>query len=149
MDMRQQEFTEWSQQMEVGYPLIDAQHRQLFDLAATFNGNDDQIRVMKALAILCDYVKTHLREEEELMAACHYPKLQEHKKLHTEFRLMLSTLLHNAKHLSLDDIAIEVRYLINSWFYRHILTVDQDYAPYLRAMAAHPHPTSEAPPGTD
>ncbi len=30
---------EWSAKLEFGLPVIDSQHKQLFDLAATFAGN--------------------------------------------------------------------------------------------------------------
>ena len=83
------ELAEWSSKIEVGVPAIDAQHRQLFDLAATFRGDGDQIRVLKTLAILTEYVKVHLHEEEQLMIACYYPGFEAHQKLHRKFRQML------------------------------------------------------------
>jgi hemerythrin len=115
---------------------IDAQHRQLFDLAATFRGDGDQIRVLKSLAMLTEYVKVHFREEEELMASCHYPGLEAHRRLHGEFRRMLFELLENAKQMTLDEIADEVKYLINGWFYNHILVADFDYVPTVKAASA-------------
>ena len=54
------EQAEWSPKILVGLPNIDAQHRQLFDLAATFGGDGDQIRVLKSLAMLTEYVKVHI-----------------------------------------------------------------------------------------
>ncbi len=123
----------WSEKIEVGLPNIDSQHKQLFDLAATFAGNGDQIRVMKSLAMLCDYVNTHFREEEEMMAACHYPELAAHKLQHQEFKGMLLKLLDNARNMSLDEIADEVKALINGWFYNHILVVDFRYVPAIKA----------------
>lgn len=134
------ELAEWSPKMLVGLPNIDAQHRQLFDLAATFSGDGDQIRVLKSLAMLTEYVKVHLREEEQMMAACQYPGLEAHRKLHTEFRRMLFKLLENAKRMTLDEIADEVKFLINGWFYNHILVADFDYVPSIKA-AADPTPT--------
>jgi len=149
MDKRYIEYAEWSPSLEVGLPLIDDQHRRLFELAASFEGDGDQIRVMKTLATLMDYIKTHLWEEEELMAACGYPKLAEHRQTHAEFRRMLLNLLENARTLSLDAIAEEVRFLINGWFFRHIRVVDQDYVPYVRAYqaqsAAAQHEAKPAP----
>ena len=44
------ELAEWSSKIEVCLPEIDAQHRQLFELAATFAGDGEQIRVLKSLA---------------------------------------------------------------------------------------------------
>ncbi|MBL8393218.1 MAG: hemerythrin family protein [Candidatus Accumulibacter sp.] len=130
------ELAEWSAKIEVGLPMIDAQHRQLFDLAATFRGDGDQIRILKSLAMLTEYVKVHFRQEEEMMAACHYPDLETHRRLHGEFRRMLFDLLENAKQMTLDEIADEVQYLINGWFYNHILVADFDYVPSVRKAAA-------------
>ncbi|MBN8450074.1 MAG: bacteriohemerythrin [Candidatus Accumulibacter necessarius] len=130
------ELAEWSSKIEVGLPMIDEQHRQLFDLAATFRGAGDQIRVLKSLAMLTEYVKVHFREEEELMASCHYPALEAHRRLHGEFRRMLFELLENAKQMTLDEIADEVKYLINGWFYNHILVTDFDYVPTVKAASA-------------
>jgi len=130
------ELAEWSSKIEVGLPMIDEQHRQLFDLAATFRGAGDQIRVLKSLAMLTEYVKVHFREEEELMASCHYPALEAHGRLHGEFRRMLFELLENAKQMTLDEIADEVKYLINGWFYNHILVTDFDYVPTVKAASA-------------
>ena len=122
---------EWSDRLELGLPQIDAQHRRFFELAASFNGDFDQVRVMKTLAILSDYIRTHFREEEELMAACNYPGLEAHCRLHARFRHMLADLFARAGKMSRVEIAEEVKYLINGWFYNHIVTTDFEYAPYV------------------
>lgn len=136
MDRRVVEYADWQAGLEVGISIIDDQHRRLFELAATFQGDGDQIRVMKTLALLMDYIKTHLRDEEELMEACAYPRLAEHKRMHADFRQMLLSLLERAKRLSLDEIAEDVKFMINGWFFKHIMVADQDYAPYVRAYQA-------------
>ncbi|MEF8715798.1 MAG: hemerythrin domain-containing protein [Accumulibacter sp.] len=143
------ELAEWSSKIEVGVPAIDAQHRQLFDLAATFGGDGDQIRVLKTLAILTEYVKVHLHEEEQLMIACHYPGLEAHRKLHREFRRMLFDLLENAKRMTLDEIAEEVKFMINGWFYNHILVADFDYVPSVQAAASAASMPKNAPADLD
>lgn len=134
MDMR---LTDWSDKLRFGIEPIDAQHEQLFELAASFEGNGDQIRVMKTLALLCNYVKEHFREEEELLAQCGYLPLAAHQRLHAEFRGMLRDLLAEATHLTLDEIADRVRYLINGWFYNHIMVTDLDYVPWVKGQNRH------------
>jgi hemerythrin len=131
MDMR---LADWSDKLRFGIETIDAQHKQLFDLAASFEGNGDQIRVMKTLALLCNYVKEHFREEEEMLARCGYPHLEAHKRIHEEFRSMLLELLREATKMSLDEIADRVRYLINGWFYNHIMVTDLDYVPLVKTQ---------------
>lgn len=127
---------QWSEQLEFGLDNIDEQHKQLFDLAASFTGDGDQIRVMKTLVILCDYVKNHFQEEEALLKSCRYPGLKAHMELHRQFKDMVIQLLGDAKQMSLDDIAARVQYLINGWFYNHILQVDTEYVPCVKAALA-------------
>ena len=126
----------WSEAIEVGLPAIDEQHKQLFDLAATFRGEGDQIRVMRTLVTLCDYANTHLREEEALLRAIAYPEFAEHKRDHLRFRQMLRQLLEDSRNMTLDQIADRVEALINGWFYQHILTVDAYYVPAVKAYEA-------------
>jgi hemerythrin len=130
MDMR---LADWSDKLVFGIERVDAQHKQLFELAATFEGNGEQIRMMKTLALLCGYVKEHFREEEQLLESCGYPLLADHRKLHLQFKGMLYELLQNAKHMSLDDVANQVQYLINGWFYNHIMVTDLDYVPLVKS----------------
>jgi hemerythrin len=113
--------------IEFGLPAIDAQHRRLFDLVASFRGDGNQIRVMKTLATLCDYANTHLREEEALLESIAYPGLEEHKSQHARFRQMLRDLLEESRQMTLDEIADRAEALINGWFYQHILTTDAGY----------------------
>ena len=131
------ELVEWSQKLEFGLPIIDDQHKQLFDLAATFAGNGNEIRVMKTLVTLSDYVKVHFRAEEEMLAKLNYPELEAHQRLHAEFKGMLLKLLDNARHLTLDEIANEVEYLIYGWFANHIMQADVAYVGWMRNQSPH------------
>lgn len=124
----------WSDKLVFGIARIDAQHKNLFDLAATFEGNGDQIRFMKTLAQLSDYIRVHFREEESLLEQCSYPHLAEHKALHVSFKEKFQELLQNAGQLTLDEIAAHVHYLINGWFYNHIMVADLDYVPFVKAL---------------
>ena len=123
----------WSAAIETGLPAIDGQHKQLFDLAATFRGEGDQIRIMRSLAMLCDYANTHLADEEAMLEAIGYARLAEHRLQHETFRRMLRQLLADSRNMTLDQIADRIEALINGWFYQHILTVDIEYVAAARA----------------
>lgn len=125
----------WSPRLEVGIASIDRQHREIFELAAAFRGNGDQVRVMKSLATLCEHVKVHFREEEALMAAHAFPGLEAHRALHAEFTERLSQLLAGASAKTLDELADEISRLVGDWCNEHILTADREYLPYLKAAA--------------
>lgn len=91
------------------------------------------MRVKTSIATLCEHVKTHFLEEEELMRAHGYPGLDAHRRQHDECREMLVGLLDEARHMNLDQLASEVKRLINGWIYNHILSADFDYVPYVSA----------------
>jgi hemerythrin len=122
---------EWSSLIAVGCPRIDAQHKEIFDLAASFDDGGDEVRVMKTIATLCEHVKTHFQEEEALMAAHAYPGLEAHRQQHDHCREMLVKLLDEARQMNLDQLAAAVKELINGWIYKHIMAADFDYVPYL------------------
>ncbi|MFZ4539424.1 bacteriohemerythrin [Propionivibrio sp.] len=123
--------TKWSDKLACGLPRIDSQHKQLFDLASTFAGNGDQIRMMKTLVTLCEYVKVHFREEEQMLEALKYPDLVAHKRQHAEIKARLIKLLDYARTLSLDEIASEVQHLIYGWVSNHIAQVDAAFVPWV------------------
>lgn len=135
--MKKKELPVWSARLELGLQSIDDQHRKLFELAATFGGSGDQVRIMKSLVALCEYTREHFREEEYMMAAHGYPDLQEHKIEHAKFRGMLVDLLIKAKSQSLDQTADDVRQLIGGWMYEHIMQRDLDYLPFVNGKIPH------------
>ena len=122
---------EWSPALAIGNPAIDRQHQKLFDLAADMVSDRDQVRAMRTLAALSEYVIVHFRDEEKLLEDIGYPELAAHKKLHDDFRARLAKLYANAAGMKLDQIAEEVRLLINEWLTKHIMAADREYAKYL------------------
>ncbi len=132
----------WSDAIVTGLPNIDGQHKALFDMAASFRGEGNQIRFMRTLTMLCDYANTHLRDEEAMLQEIAYPKLAEHRLLHQTFRQMLRQLLDDSRQMTLDGIADRIEDLINGWFYHHILTVDIQY---VELVKAHHIPPAEGP----
>ncbi len=126
------ETIEWSPALEIGNPAVDRQHKKLFDLAAAMVGDHDQVRVMRTLAALSDYVVVHFRDEEKMLENISYPGLEAHKKLHGEFRARLARLYANAGGMTLDRIVEEVRLLINEWLTKHIMVVDREYMVYMK-----------------
>jgi hemerythrin-like metal-binding protein len=127
---------EWSPALAIGNPTIDRQHEKLFSLAAEMLGDRDQVRAMRTLAALSEYVIVHFRDEEIMLEQVGYPDLENHKKLHQAFRARLAKLYSSASGMRLDDIAAEVQRLINEWLANHILVSDREYAKYLEGRAA-------------
>ncbi|MDP2792722.1 MAG: bacteriohemerythrin [Sulfurisoma sp.] len=122
---------EWSPVLEIGHPAIDRQHRKLFDLAALLVHDGNHGQVIRILAELSEYVIVHFRDEEKLLGEIGFPGLEAHRKSHEDFRARMAKLFCDAGSMTLDDIAAEIRLLINEWLTRHILVADQEYAKYL------------------
>ena len=127
---------EWPVHLELGIEQVDDQHKRFFDLVASFVAGGDQVRMMRTLALLNEYVMNHFRDEEALMAASRYPRLEAHQQRHLDFRATLGSLLERARSMTLDEIADDVQHLIYEWFCRHIMTDDLDYAKHIATFQA-------------
>lgn len=114
------EHVDWSDQMK----MINNDQKLLFDLASSLDDEVAEVHVISTLAQLSDYVRNHCHEEEALMAKSSYPGIKAHRRLHQEFRKMLSDLIGRARMMSLDEIAKETKYLINGWLYGHIMAIE-------------------------
>ena len=79
----------WSEDLSVGVPSIDKQHKALIE--ATNNLYDackqgkGREKVLEMLDFLANYTVTHFRDEEGLQSKSGYPGYEAHKKLHAAF----------------------------------------------------------------
>ncbi len=121
--------------MQTGVAGIDAAHERIFALMNNFGGGASQIGVGKSLALLCEYVKDHFREEEALMSVGRYAGLSAHRQHHHVFRTALLVLLDKAKTQSLDRIGEEVRVLIDGWLPEHMRVFDSEFARWQQERA--------------
>lgn len=117
--------------LRVGVPLMDDQQKQIFELAGGLDSKTGQVRVMRTLSLLNDYVRNHFQQEEALMIESGYPGLHEHRKQHQEFRGMLAHLLGRARWMPLDEVVRELDSLIFEWLYAHITRDDFEYFPHV------------------
>ena len=82
--------TEWTRSLEIGVPVIDAQHRNLLrllnelggvvqsDAQGDFHVVDDVFNELEL------YIRDHFRDEEELMQRIGYEFNEQHRKEHRE-----------------------------------------------------------------
>ena len=127
---------QWSDDLAVGHPLIDSQHRGLFDQFAQLLAACDQHRGPEHLRELFDfldeYVKTHFREEEALMERFDYPEMTRHRQKHRYFIDQLAGL---KQELQTSGPTIQVLIRTNKalifWLTEHIREVDTGLAAHL------------------
>ena len=128
---------QWSEDLAVGYPLIDSQHRSLFDQFAQFVAACDRHRgpeqLRELFGFLDDYVSRHFRAEEELMRRHNFPETARHREEHQVFTAKLDGL---KKELAATGPTIQVLIRTNKaliyWLTEHIREVDTRLASHLR-----------------
>ncbi len=76
----------WSEAISVNNKKIDDQHKHLIELTNNLidhsNEKADSALISESLDELVKYTRTHFRDEEQLLEACNYPKLNDHKEEH-------------------------------------------------------------------
>ena len=125
----------WRKIYESGHPLIDRQHRALFDhadnilIAVIANQPADEVGPL--IAALLAEVGTHFRDEEQIMRDSGYPGLDNHagihRKLHERANALSEKFSRNA--LPLGEL---FDFLANAVIAHHMLTEDRKLFAYLR-----------------
>jgi hemerythrin len=132
---------QWSDQLSLGIPEIDGQHRGLLEvineLWDAIVAKADVQRVTHILNELEQYTHAHFTAEEALMRVEDYPSFREHREEHRKFVnqvALAKTKLAGGEFLGLDLL----RYLTD-WLVKHIQGGDKDYANFIEAQH---HPKS-------
>jgi hemerythrin len=123
---------EWSEDCSVHIPLVDAEHRQIIELlgelrTCAFADEATEKVVADAVEQLTRYADRHLRREELLLRMRRYPRYEEHKAEHDDYRAKVARL---REQLARRDAGVRVSNFVNAWWRHHILTSDLDYARY-------------------
>lgn len=123
---------EWTPALSTGVPLLDDQHKAIFQwLAELDSAAADERTLFGAYAItrLKHYTRDHFLDEEALMKAVGFPGLADHMAAHAAFRARLAEL--QLKSIA-EDISADTVMLLKDWLVDHIATTDMEYVPYLK-----------------
>jgi hemerythrin len=128
-------YVQWNNSYKTGEETIDSQHRKLFRL---FNQLQNAMKegletkqTNATLRELIEHTKTHIHDEEKLMAEIEYPGLKDHKTKHNELAQKMGQVLvklKTEKTLNPQDIAA----LLNEWVNIHIPTEDIKIGEFLK-----------------
>jgi len=116
----------WQDCYSVGNERIDQQHQRIVgminQLGDAMDTGAERQALMKILADLAGYTKTHFGEEERLLDGCGYPELKEHREQHLLLNRQLADFYRNF-YVSSRPQTAEVMIFLQSWLYDHITTV--------------------------
>jgi hemerythrin-like metal-binding protein len=131
---------EWSDEMEMGIPAIDKQHRFLVETLQDANekllSDRDGYFLDKMAKDLLGYALTHFETEEKLMQRYGYDlafpeDAKNHIREHREFSKKVVSICEQLREGNRVS-RIDVLTFLNDWLYNHLLDVDQQYGEFLR-----------------
>lgn len=124
---------EWDDNISLGIPAIDSQHKLLFGWINSLNEavirGDEHEKIAETIFNLINYVTVHFTDEERLLLSFKYPELISHRKEHDQFvtRLQaIQTSFNNG-----NAIGDEILEFLVEWLVCHIKGTDQDYSRFM------------------
>jgi hemerythrin-like metal-binding protein len=135
---------DWNDDYLIGIDEIDLQHQYFAKLINRIEAKVSSIALAEGhsplLTELVYYARFHFLSEENIMAEAGYPKLDEHKRLHSE----LIQRLNNEIHMLESDLVepAHIVGMLGEWFREHTLVEDGRFAAFAgsrdgQAGAAH------------
>ncbi len=127
----------WNEGLKIGVPQIDEQHKTLFDavdvlFAACAQGKGRQ-EIGKTLDFLVQYAAKHFADEEVVQKNCGYPKCEEHKHMHEDFKVQVASLKQEF-HATGPTVAMvaKMNTILSGWLVNHIKNVDSEITRYIK-----------------
>lgn len=122
----------WSEKFNTGNPIIDAQHKRLFEIAAEAEALfiedsfcDKYDEIIKCVLELQDYTSYHFSCEERLMELSGYEKISEHKEMHKECIDEIAYILSTDIDTNQKEVLRHTLEFILTWITEHIQNIDQ------------------------
>jgi hemerythrin len=128
---------EWTPDLSVGIPEIDAQHGELLgrisELHRCMNAGETS-SVPAVLAGLRGYVKEHFDSEERHMREIAYPGIERHLAQHARFAAELEIFEQDwGRRGTTPSLTVDLAGWLSDWFREHIRGYDREVVAFLRA----------------
>ena len=124
---------EWSDQLSVGVPQIDQDHRALISLInrciAVLNNNEqDNKEIRTILNELVDYTQYHFQREELVLKVCKYPNWVKHQQEHQR---LIDEVGQHIKEYGHGELTAKALFrFLTDWLTNHIMGMDKAIALY-------------------
>lgn len=129
---------EWKDAYSVQVKEIDAQHRQLFQLAGelyTAMATGKGAGVLDSiLTQLVDYTRKHFSYEEALMRQNRYPDYAAHKAQHDALTKQVVDFRAEFQ-AGKKTMSVQLFHFLQEWLQHHIADSDRKYTPYFQGKA--------------
>src|SRR5664280_1480966 len=131
----------WDETMSTGLATVDAQHKQLIgwlnDMLMAMGEGHGRGEIARALDKLQSYANSHFDHEEICMTKYNCPVAAQNANAHNEFRATLASFREE-----FDRTGPSARLMVRTeaelmkWIYAHIIRVDSQLAPCVKAALA-------------
>jgi hemerythrin len=122
-----------------GHPIIDSQHRELFDRVNLLQLKSrivpDAAEFLEALDFMEAYLPLHFGAEEKLMVAYSVPSSGSHKQEHAYFRKQLAEIRAlTMEHGPTTELRLRIYMLMSDALVRHIKDADRRLAGHVQSI---------------
>ncbi len=125
---------EWSDELSVYIPEIDAEHKHFILLVNELNEAIARRmaveQIKNRMRTILDDAATHFAHEEALFNEWGYPEAGEHAKKHAQITMALREIMGSFEHGGLDCELIEAGLKVKEALIEHLLTEDMKYRDY-------------------
>lgn len=129
----------WREEMSVGHPLIDGDHKKLIEIINDFERTvalwPSEKVLHEVLIRLQDYVNEHFSREEAIQRECRYPLYEEHKREHDALLMKVTEFaqtyfIKRTRPVDKRSLADMARFL-REWFSDHTIRADIKMKDYI------------------
>ncbi len=141
----------WKDRYALGVPLIDTQHKELFQRVEAFlqtlrspaTWEDKVQKVNETLAFMKTYVVEHFAAEEAYQQEIGYPQSEAHKKIHEDMVNYVLAVSEEYERSGFNEqLMQQFAGKLLAWLINHVAAEDQHIAEYSRAKEAAEHEPS-------
>ena len=120
---------EWTDDLSVGYGLIDEQHKELFarynKLIQACKEGSGRDSISSMLDFMVEYVKQHFAEEEWAMKQYNYPDRKEHVLQHEELFEKVNEVYAELKQNGASvSVVTSINHTLLNWLLNHVKKSD-------------------------
>ncbi|TLM63044.1 MAG: bacteriohemerythrin [Deltaproteobacteria bacterium] len=131
----------WTEDLTVGYGLIDAQHRELFarynSLLQACRDGKGREAIEPVLDFLVEYVTVHFAEEERFMERYAFPERDEHIRQHRDLFRQVDEVRRELRERGASvAVTTSISHSLLNWLLRHVKQTDVKLGRFLAAKAA-------------
>lgn len=131
----------WKDKYELGVPLIDQQHKELFRRVEAFiqtlrtsDSWDEKVkRVNETLLFMKGYVVEHFHDEEVYQKSIGYPRYESHRKIHADMvKYTLDVAAEYERKGCDEQLMQQFAGKLLAWLINHVAAEDQRIAAYAK-----------------